>query len=853
MPRGRSSSAASGRPRCLILQPTNASGTLRTAARSLQAYLKLATGADIPLLTEGARLPSGLAVIHLGDTARGLQTELDLPELRYGEDRFPNLSGFLVKTLDRHTLVIRGPNDRATAHGVVGLLQRYVGVRQYWPGPPGDLGDVIPRRERLSIPDVEWRDWPYGYSFTFSTEVFSGAKGGNLDFYRRRSTLPCNENYFRWLPPEQYAAAHPEYYPLINGVRRVPGPDSRDKSWQPCVAHPEVARIMGGAVVEYLRQHPDEPGINFAINDGGGDCMCEGCRALDAPPTAAFPQPRLGDRYVKLTNRVAEQLAAAGLSNRWLVYLAYASARPAPRTVRPHPQVLPVLTSPGNTFRMVDEWLETGVRHLGLYVHHNDSFFVLPKWDLRQMERRLRYALGTDRLRVFYMEQHAQWPFGDLVPYLTAALLWDPRQDVEALLDEYYQGFYGPAAAAMRAFHAALEAGYERWLAQRGAPHPFGRDVSSIRDHGSLDQFRVLAPEEAAQARRALEAAVAATPPGSRERQRVELIRSQFHLQDLAVQWAWTVFRLLEEPARTSEEARRVVEDVRRVHALGRAMRDYITQTLEQPPLAAHRLFRRSGRPLALYAALKSGDLPAEVRGAVEQAVYQAADRLRETLGAAAAREWWQTRLAEENAPELRELFEVAARRAGAPTLVNLLPNPGFEDTPGPVDITESEQVLDYRQAAPLGIHHWFPERSPGLRYTLSSEARTGRWALSVEGSQRSRFSRHVSRVEPGARYRLALWFKHNEAAADYRFAVAFRLQNNTYPEPVVLRVPHRPGRWQELTAEVTAPPGARGILLRLSINGQTPAARCWLDDAFIGKYPTPDAGKDSNSGATSG
>ena len=72
--------------------------------------------------------------VHIGDTTVGQATPTNLPELRYGKKRFPNLGGFLIKTLSRNILLIRGGNDDATAHGIVGFLRRYVGVRQFWPG-----------------------------------------------------------------------------------------------------------------------------------------------------------------------------------------------------------------------------------------------------------------------------------------------------------------------------------------------------------------------------------------------------------------------------------------------------------------------------------------------------------------------------------------------------------------------------------------------------------------------------------------------------------------------------------------------------------------------------------------------
>jgi hypothetical protein len=109
---------------------------------------------------------------------------------------------------------------------------------------------------------------------------------------------------------------------------------------------------------------------------------------------------------------------------------------------------------------------------------------------------------------------------------------------------------------------------------------------------------------------------------------------------------------------------------------------------------------------------------------------------------------------------------------------------------------------------------------------------------LSIERAQRARFSRYVSPVVPGARYRVGVWFKHNEGEAVYRFAVSFRLADDTYPEPVSIRIPRRPGQWRELSAEITAPPQARVMSLRIYVNNQAADARCWINDAFIGKYP---------------
>lgn len=44
--------------------------------------------------------------------------------------------------------------------------------------------------------------------------------------------------------------------------------------------------------------------------------------------------------------------------------------------------------------------------------------------------------------------------------YITARLYWDVDQDVDALLDEYYKLFYGPASLEMKKFHEYVEKNY---------------------------------------------------------------------------------------------------------------------------------------------------------------------------------------------------------------------------------------------------------------------------------------------------------------------------------------------------------------------------------------------------------
>ena len=44
-----------------------------------------------------------------------------------------------------------------------------------------------------------------------------------------------------------------------------------------------------------------------------------------------------------------------------------------------------------------------------------------------------------------------------LMVYWQSKLFWDPNADRQAMLNEYYQLYFGPAAAEMKAFHEFAE------------------------------------------------------------------------------------------------------------------------------------------------------------------------------------------------------------------------------------------------------------------------------------------------------------------------------------------------------------------------------------------------------------
>ena len=65
--------------------------------------------------------------------------------------------------------------------------------------------------------------------------------------------------------------------------------------------------------------------------------------------------------------------------------------------------------------------------------------------------------MSDEGIDVFFSQLPSFWGLDGAKAWLAAELLWNPKQDALALLDEYYDNFFGPAAASIRAFYETAE------------------------------------------------------------------------------------------------------------------------------------------------------------------------------------------------------------------------------------------------------------------------------------------------------------------------------------------------------------------------------------------------------------
>ncbi|MCD6361616.1 MAG: DUF4838 domain-containing protein [Armatimonadetes bacterium] len=830
--------ARDGEATACIVVPAKAALDERRAARALEIYLEAVTGGSFSIITDDQDGPALPGRIHVGDTAVAREVPLDLPPVRYGDIELPNINGYMVATVNPNTLIIRGANPKATLLGAMGFLRRYVGVRRYWPGDPGGIGDVVPQRPTLTVPEVRWRDWPY-----FISRIMSGlddrgprTEAGRwhtfAEFWRMNYTIPSNESYYKLLDAVN-RRDEPDIFPLIDGKRYIPGVDERGRirhGWQPCVSNPRVARIMADTLIGIFEKEPDRIAMNLAVNDGLGDCTCEGCRAMDPPGADIINRIGLCDRYVKFDNRVAEMVAER-FPDRILAFIAYGSMREPPTTVQLHPMLMPVLCSWANTFEMWDKWMATGAQHMGLYLYHDDIRFIMPKLDVRQSAKRIRYIVASGRARSFYQEFYGIYPLDGMVGYVENELCWDPRLDVDAILDEFYTGFYRAAAEPMRGFYDELEAGYESWLAENGYPHPFGMDASSITDSRSLEQFRVLPVERAEAAEAYLDAALAAAAGDEPVTERIGLVKSLFDFCVPGARMYWAMDRLRGRQVESVDDARLTVADAREAINNGLALAAYKFAVMEHPPASE---YARHTSTATVYNDLAEGAAPSEVLSIVGRAFRNAGKLLGREMGPDGAAAWWDTAVTADDPELLRKLVAVGRFESMGGELENLVADPSFEAR-GARNQPAGGERLPPEVELQDGVAVWHSAGTAVHGTLTRSDAHTGEWSFTFTGTRRAGVS-HSTAAGPGEVMLMSVWVKHNAGEASYRVTIIPR--GDRMLSRASVEVPEEPDVWHQVELVFITPPETRTVGLYLFTERQTPGAQVWVDDFFMARYP---------------
>lgn len=538
-------------PQSIIVLSREATETEEFAAKELQYYLYQVTGLQIPVLTDDIIDPAKTYRIR-GFYAWPCPPEEAEPEMVFihvGRNKWVQQSGvkvrtdspfpdpFVIRTLENQ-LFICGAGDRGTLYGVYKFLQDYIGCRWYL---PGELGEYLPRQTTITVPSIDRTDVP-SFSIRVQTHNFNKGKnhedwsmkngcqillgkearqahrGGSLQMYLGHA-LADHVN------PEVYFNDHPEYFALVRGRRLHGGYDGWGGESQPCTTNPEVLRVTITNISGIFETYPGLDVLSLCPNDNMNFSEDERALALDGgkvfqwieqdkKETAGWiPKwkvPVVSDRVWAFVNAVAEHFP-----EKTFYVFAYHNYVNPPSVVMPRSNVICSIThfNPADYAHAIEDPRSvenTKFREMvgGWFpVHDNFMFYAYTcktLWQQMPFPVAPTFAQDVKWLHrngiTKYYSQSVQNRWGQIGVHLwvIAQLLWDVNRDSDELMQDYFDGMFGPASSSMFEFYMTLH-------------RSMNRDHVYV-NHRPVDEAPVfLTPEVIAQAEMRLEEAFAAS------------------------------------------------------------------------------------------------------------------------------------------------------------------------------------------------------------------------------------------------------------------------------------------------------------------------------------------------------
>ena len=254
---GCASSVELERGKTEVVIAADAPKAVRFAADEMTNFLSRAFAANVPLRVQSAESEvqsDGKSLIVLGDNKWARAAGLDPTKLpRDGFEIVSDVKNIYIAGIDSTERnpericklrgeMLWGPQfERGTQFGVYEFLERFAGCRFYF---PGEFGEIVPRHERLEVPEGRWSrspDWTtrrYGYSDGKPPEELLRQFGGDLNavkrmnYYRLRMEtryLPCCHGLLRFRMLDRFCKEHPEYFVMTADGKRqtVPGPAAK--------------------------------------------------------------------------------------------------------------------------------------------------------------------------------------------------------------------------------------------------------------------------------------------------------------------------------------------------------------------------------------------------------------------------------------------------------------------------------------------------------------------------------------------------------------------------------------------------------------------------------------------------
>lgn len=482
-----------GRAAATINYSSEDGSAVKTAALELQEFIRRITGVTLPL--RDSIDPRGETQIVVGKRTRDIAYGRKL----FGEElrKLSGTDGYAVKNIGNR-LYVFGETDKGTMNGVYALLENNTDL--IFARPHKEFGTVFTQKKDLDfvwggdvleIPDSRARGWN-GYQdlewmARNKCSIFNGGGGGDISWmnakkknygiFRQRHCYGHNIGHF--IHSRQYFKEHPEYFSLVNGVR---------KPWrQYCFSNPEMRRVFAENALDMIRRAPEDVRIlTVDMDDTWDACECEKCLAPVKTPdgvTVTKEDPAFrSTQYFLFLNEVMRKINAE-FPDWKIKTLAYFSTAVPPKcevNANIIPEFAPYVRSNDKVPLFAPEnvkWLEYLKEWAGkskdieVYDYHGLGLgFPRPLAEVRAKDfaEMHRYTQGMSSEYTHSGDRDSKggsskiWDYSAMEFWVLTRLCWNPAQDVEQLRKYFIRRTFREAAPQVEKFYGTIRSEWFR-------------------------------------------------------------------------------------------------------------------------------------------------------------------------------------------------------------------------------------------------------------------------------------------------------------------------------------------------------------------------------------------------------
>ena len=556
----------------------NAGNVTRFAANELGKWLSQIFDCEVPV---GDRFLAGHYPIIVGDNALAREAGIDVEKLPRdaGIIKIGRARTFIAgcddeKKSEREVLgafragIWGNMYERASEFAVYEFLERFAGVRFYF---PGELGTIVPKRKELELPlaevvnkpDYTYRDyaaWEMGAWFDEQHR-----KDGRQIMHHRHRLLtefvPCSHglNEFHYL--KRFGKTHPEYFQMLPNGKRNTDP-KYPQPGQLCHTSGIWDEIYADAKSFLLGEPATVRGIPAGYPPGRGEfgwncntkaikgmgkfvdvmpqdafqpCHCENCRKAYRPDKtdSSYASELIWGKVIELCNRLKKE----GIEGT-VTMMGYTPYKNPP--AMEFPDNLMVMVARGGPWSEanppaaakekaeIKAWAGKTGQKVWLWNYpckFRGEFPGIPEHCPRAWAKYYK-DLSPWIFGAFAQNTTTRWMYGHLNTYVYSKVCWNNETDVDALLEEYYTLMYGKGREEMKRFFEAFEKLWIGKVVGQMVDTPLGPVPSPPSDYELFNS--IFSPARIKGLEGCINKALGKVEPESLEARRIELMRKEF-------------------------------------------------------------------------------------------------------------------------------------------------------------------------------------------------------------------------------------------------------------------------------------------------------------------------------------